>query len=130
MIIKNLFEIGDKVVSKTDRDKQIMIVTSIWIYSTGLLYEVSFFDNTRTFYGFELERYFEDMEDINTYFHNEDKAYSLKYLKSLDYEDYIKILDSNSVEFIKEVIDMLAGEQEYEMAEVTKRYLERKREKH
>jgi hypothetical protein len=122
MIIKNLFDIGDFVISNTDKKRRKMIVVEIYVGATGLSYGVSYFDNKRTFWEYELEPFVEkiDKRKRGTF-----RPLTVKYLKSLDYEPYIKLLQANDTETIKEIIEMLAGAEEYEMAEVTKRYLSR-----
>lgn len=126
MIIKNLFNIGDTVLNKTDKDRNKMIVMGITIRPTGIVYLCSFFEDERAFYEFELDEYQDEVVDT---WRGEFKVLTIPYLKGLEYEAYIKLLDANDTKTVEDIMDMLVKGEEYEMAEVTKRYLSRDRKK-
>lgn len=122
MIIKNLFNIGDTVLNKTDKDRNKMIVTGITIRPTGIVYLCSFFEDERAFYGFELDEY---QDEVVKRSRGEFKVLTIPYLKSLEYDEYINLLEANGLKTIRDILDMLVAGEEYEMAEVTRRYLDR-----
>lgn len=121
MEIKNIFQFGEKVIFKADDKARKMIITGFEVRAEGILYICSYFDSERRFYGFELESAEEGVIVENT----KKRVISVKYLKGLSYEAYIMHLHGYSNKVIKSIIKMLVGAEEYEMAEVTKRYLER-----
>lgn len=126
MVIKIAFDIGETVVHKTDKDRTQMIVTGITIRPTGIIYLCSHLDDERAFYDFEIERYQKEVVDE---WRGQFKVLTIPYLKGLEYNDYVKLLDANDTKTIKDILDMLVAGEEYEMAEVTKRYIDRERQK-
>lgn len=120
MILKILFNIGETVVHKTDKERRKMVITGIMIRENGnIIYYCSSYENEVTFYGYELERIIDNEKP------SVGQIVSIDYIKALEYDQYIDFLGRRDEEEIKEIIEYLVGEEEYEMAEVTKRYLNR-----
>lgn len=126
MIIRNKFNIGDLVTCKTDTQKRKMIVTEIYISKGGIAYLVSFFEDERTFWEFELEKY--NTED-STGQGGDFNLITTEYIKGLNYEVYISLLKENDIRILNEILHMLVEDEEYEIAEVTKRYIDRIKKK-
>lgn len=125
MVLKILFNIGETVVHKTDTERRKMIITGIMIReNNNVVYYCSNYYDEATFYGYELERV---VGETNT--PQVGQIISIDYLKSLEFEQYIDLLNRRSEGEVLDIMEYLAGAEEYEMAEVTKRYLHRLRQK-
>jgi len=123
MEINNIFNFGDEVVAKTDKKQRKMIITAFTITEGGITYQVSFFDNIRYFFGYELELWQESVKGNNNK-RGEYKKLSVKYLKGLEFDEYINLLSANSRDTIESILNMLVVAEEYEMAEVTNRFIQ------
>lgn len=117
MIVNILFVIGEKVTHVCDIDKKEMIVTGIMIRENIAVYYCSNENEENAFYSCELEKVDRGQKA--------GKLISIERLIRMEYKQYERLLKTMSKGEIKDVLNMLVNGEEYEMAEVTKRYLER-----